>query len=83
MELVTIANLCVLVVTVIVLFFAIERKDLLQSAILLGMGSASLGVVFFLASAPIAAVFELVVCAGLITVLFISAIALTGTGGES
>ena len=83
MELVTIANLCVLIVTVIVLFLAIEKQDLLHSAILLGMGSASLGVVFFIANAPIAAVFELVVCAGLITVLFISVIALTGTGGDS
>ena len=52
------------------------------AAILLGAGSAVLSITFFIAGAPIAAVFELVVCAGLITVLFISTIGLTHEGGE-
>lgn len=82
MDLLTVVNIIVLIFTLIVLILAIEKQDLLHSAILLGVGSASLSVVFFIALAPIAAVIELVVCAGLITVLFISTITLTQTGDE-
>ncbi len=82
MELGTIVNVIVLIVTLVVLILAIEKQDLLHAAILLGVGSANLAIVFFIANAPIAAVFELVICAGLITVLFISTITLTQTGGE-
>ena len=82
MDILTFVNMIVLIFTLIVLILAIEKKDLLQSAILLGVASASLSVIFFIAAAPIAAVIELVVCAGLITVLFISTITLTQAGGE-
>ena len=44
--------------------------------------SAVISITFFISNAPIAAAFELVVCAGLITVLFISTISLTRGGGE-
>lgn len=82
MDTVAMVNLIVLIVTIVVFGLAVINKDLLQSAILLGAGSASLSLVFFINTAPIAAAVELVVCAGLITVLFISAISLTRKGGE-
>ncbi len=68
---------------VILIFFAIEMGDLIQASILLGAGSALLACVFFIAGAPFAAVFELVVGAGLITVLFISTVSLTKSGGDA
>jgi NADH-quinone oxidoreductase subunit J len=49
----------------------------LKAAICLGVASALLGVLFFVLNAPYAAVFELSICAGLITVLFVSTISLT------
>lgn len=82
MDTLAIVNLIVLIVTIVVLSLAVINRDLLQSAILLGAGSASLSIVFFINTAPIAAAVELVVCAGLITVLFISAISLTRKGGD-
>ena len=81
MDVMAYVNVIILTASVLILFFAIEKKDLLQSAILLGISSAVLSMAFFIANAPIAAAFELVVCAGLITVLFISTISLT-RGGE-
>jgi NADH:ubiquinone oxidoreductase subunit 6 (subunit J) len=59
---------------------AILLKDLLRSAISLAVASLLLGIVFFRMNAPFAGVFEISVVAGLITVLFILTIALTGTG---
>jgi NADH-quinone oxidoreductase subunit J len=55
---------------------AVLIKNLLKAAIALAATSAMLAVVMFFLGAPIAAVFELSVCAGLITVIFISAISL-------
>ena len=52
-------------------------RNLLKAAIALAVTSAILSMVMFVFSAPIAAVFELSVCAGLITVIFISAISMT------
>ena len=48
-------------------------SDLLKAAIALAFTSAILSVIMFVLGAPLAAVFELSVCAGLITVVFISA----------
>lgn len=56
---------------------AVMIRDLLKAAIALAATSAVLAIVLFLLEAPMAAVFELSVCAGLITVVFISAISLT------
>lgn len=52
-------------------------RDLLKASIALAVVSAILAIIMFLLSAPLAAVFELSVCAGLITVVFISAISMT------
>lgn len=56
---------------------AVMVKDLLKSAIALGITSGILSILMFLMKSYLAAVFELSVCAGLITVVFISAISLT------
>ncbi len=48
-------------------------SDLLKAAIALAVTSAILSVIMFIVGAPLAAVFELSVCAGMITVVFISA----------
>src|SRR4030065_864976 len=61
---------------------AILLKDLLRSAIALAVASLLLGVIFFRMNAPYAGVFEISVVAGLITVLFMLTIALTGAGDE-
>jgi uncharacterized MnhB-related membrane protein len=45
-----------------------------KATIALGVGSALLASVFYLLNAPIAAVFELSVAAGLVTILLLSAI---------
>lgn len=52
-------------------------RNLLKAAIALALTSAILTVVMFMLKAPLAAVFELSVCAGLITVIFVSAISMT------
>jgi NADH:ubiquinone oxidoreductase subunit 6 (subunit J) len=61
---------------------AILLKDLLKSAISLAVASLLLGIIFFRMNAPYAGVFEISVVAGLITVLFILTIALTGAGHD-
>jgi NADH-quinone oxidoreductase subunit J len=61
---------------------AIVLRDLLKSAISLAVASLLLGIIFFRMNAPYAGVFEISVVAGLITVLFILTIALTGAGEE-
>jgi NADH-quinone oxidoreductase subunit J len=52
-------------------------RDLLYAAISLALASIMLSLVLFSFGANVAAVFELSVCAGLITVLFVSTVSLT------
>jgi len=52
-------------------------RDLLKAAIALAMVSAILAIIMFMSNAHLAAVFELSVCAGLVTVVFISSISMT------
>ena len=82
MDTISLVNVILLFSMAVLLFLAIEMRDLLRASILLGTGSALLGCVFFIAGAPYAAVFELTVGAGLVTVLFISTISLTKAGGD-
>ncbi len=56
---------------------AIHLRDLLKGAVALALMSAILSAVFYRLGAPWAAMFELSVCAGFITVLFLAVIALT------
>jgi NADH-quinone oxidoreductase subunit J len=65
-----------LVLMLIAGLWTVLARDLLQAAIWLGATSLLLALVMFRLQAPLAAVFELSVCAGLITVIFASAIAL-------
>jgi NADH-quinone oxidoreductase subunit J len=70
-------NLTILVILLIGLVVSavvcVTLSDLLKAAIALAATSAILSVIMFLMGAPLAAVFELSVCAGMITVVFISA----------
>ncbi len=56
------------------LIVAIELKELVKASIALGIGSALLASVFYILDAPYAAVFELSVAAGLVTILLLSSI---------
>lgn len=56
---------------------AIHLRDVLKGALALAVMSALLAALFYRLGASYAAVFELSVCAGLITVLFVAVIALT------
>jgi NADH:ubiquinone oxidoreductase subunit 6 (subunit J) len=56
---------------------AVLLRDLLKAAISLAAASILLAIVFFRMNAPYAGVFEISVVAGLITVLFITTVALT------
>ena len=61
--------------TVLMLVFgiyAVMEHSILRSAIGLALSSAALAVTFYALGAPIASVFELSVCSGLVTVIFIS-----------
>ena len=57
--------------------WTVLTSTLLRSAIGLALTSAVLTLIMFQMGAPLAGVFELSVCAGLITVVFVSAISLT------
>jgi NADH:ubiquinone oxidoreductase subunit 6 (subunit J) len=65
-----------LLATLIFIIIAIELDDLIKATISLGISSAILAAVFFTLNAPYAAVFELSVAAGLITILLLAAIGL-------
>ncbi|WP_244605456.1 NADH-quinone oxidoreductase subunit J [Halorhabdus rudnickae] len=68
-----------LAVTVLLGLLAVAARDFLVSILSLSGASVALAVYFYLAGAPIAAVFEAVVAAGLVTVLFLFVISLTET----
>lgn len=62
--------------------WAVMAKRLLTSAIMLALVSVCVSLIFFNFGAPWAGVFELSVCAGLITVLFIGAVSLIRSEDE-
>ncbi len=68
---------------VIAALWSIISSDILKGAIALAITSIIIALIMFSFDAPIAGVFELSVCAGLITVVFISAISLTRPLNES
>ncbi|MEM3341824.1 MAG: hypothetical protein QW728_03945 [Thermoplasmata archaeon] len=77
----TVMLMILLILVIIFLSFAVLLQDLLKSAVFLALGSLSLTGVFFLLESPFAAVFELSVGAGLITVLILVTISLTKNHG--
>jgi len=77
----TLAYITLIVITLLSAITAVLSKGLLRAAVALGLGSASLAVIFFLLGARHGGAFELSVGAGLISVLFIIAISLTESMG--
>ena len=73
-EIIIIALLAGLVISAMI---CVMIENLLKASILMALVSGILAVLMFLLKAPLAAVFELSVCAGLITVIFISAVSMT------
>lgn len=70
-------HVLLLSLTVICAVFAVVRTRVIRAAIMLATLSVLVTLILFLLQTPLAAVFELSVCAGLITVIFISVISLT------
>jgi NADH-quinone oxidoreductase subunit J len=70
-------NIFLLVVMLIVTVLAVMTSGLLRAALGLAVVSALLSVIMYRLNSPIAAVYELSVCAGLIPVIFITVISLT------
>lgn len=68
---------------VVLAVLAIHLRDLLKGALALAVLSAILAALFYRFGAPWAAMFELSVCAGFITVLFLAVIALTEAREQS
>ncbi len=69
-------NIILLISAIIFVVLAIKIKDLLKASIALAGFSIALSMIFFRYDSPYAAVFELAICSGLITVLFVSAISM-------
>ena len=70
-------NIILLTALVLSAAGAVLLKDLLKAGICLGILSVLLSIIFFHLNSPYAAVFELSVCAGLITVLFSTVVSMT------
>ena len=70
-------DLFVLFILIIAAVWTVMTRSLLRSAMGLALTSAILTIIMFRLDASLAAVFELSVCAGLISVLFVSVISLT------
>jgi len=75
-------HLALLIGLVVFSVLAILLRDLLKAAISLAVASIFLAIIFFTFRAPYIGVFEISVVAGLITVLFVSTIALTKSEGD-
>lgn len=58
-------------------FFSVLSRHLINSAISLAVVSAACGVLMYVLGAHTAAIFEVSVCSGLVTVIFISAVSLS------
>jgi NADH-quinone oxidoreductase subunit J len=71
------ANYSLIGLLVVAALWTVLTPTLLRSAIGLAVTSAVLTLIMFQMKSPLAGVFELSVCAGLITVVFISTISLT------
>ena len=70
-------NSVILIVMVIAALWTVLTRSLLKAAIGLALTSAIITIIMFRLNSPLAAVFELSVCTGLITAVFVSTISLT------
>jgi len=73
----TTLDIILLVLLVLFALTTVMIRSLLRAAIALALTSAVLSIIIFRLGSPLAAVFELSVCTGLISVIFISTISLT------
>jgi len=70
-------NIIALIGMTLTALWAVMARSLLKATIGLAVSSAFLTILMFRLASPLAAVFELSVCTGLITAVFVSAISLT------
>ena len=70
-------DIVILIILVLAVLWTAMSRSLIRSALGLALTSAILTIEMFRLNSPLAAVFELSVCSGLISVLFVSAISLT------
>ena len=70
-------NLLLLILMLISALWTVMGRSLLKATISLAITSAVITILMFRLNSPLAAVFELSVCTGLITVIFVSTISLT------
>ncbi len=70
-------DIILLAALVLASLWAVMTRSILRAAMGLALASVILAIIMFKLNAALAAVFELSVCAGLISVLFISTISLT------
>lgn len=70
-------NIALLIAMLLTALWSVMGRSLLKATIGLAITSAIITILMFRLECPLAAVFELSVCAGLITVVFISTISLT------
>jgi len=69
-------DLVLLILTTLAAIWTVMGRSLLKAAIGLAITSALISVIIFRMNSPLAAVFELSVCAGLITAIFVSTISM-------
>lgn len=72
-----IIQIAILVITCILALLTVEFKDLLYAIISFAGMSVCVGALFWLLNAPYVAVFQILIYAGAIIVLFIAAVMLT------
>ena len=70
-------SLILIIAAIVCAILAVRFKEVLFSAISLAVLSVLIAIMFFRLNSAYAGVFELSVCAGLITALFVSVISLT------
>jgi len=70
-------QIVLIVLTVLLALLTVELKDLLQASICLCGTCITIGALFWLLNAPYVSVFQLLVYAGAVIVLFIAAVMLT------
>ena len=70
-------NVCLLIAMLAAALWTVMGRSLLKAAIGLATTSAIVSTLIFRLASPLAAVFELSVCTGLITVIFVTTISLT------
>ena len=71
------ADIVILAILTAAALWSVLARSLVRAAICLALASALVALLMFRLGSPLAAVFELSVCSGLISVLFISTITLT------